>query len=75
MPAGVYSLANLTYRLHDQRERLAPGLELRRRYIEHARKTQLRSEKENTQSHIGRLAPGACLLYLRKRTQQLKDVK
>ena len=75
MPAGVCNLANLTYRLHDQRERLAPRLELRRRYIEHARKTQLRSEKENVQSHICRLAPGVRLLYLRKRMQQLKDVK
>ena len=75
MPAGVYSLANLTYRLHQQRERLAPGIEMRRQYVEHARRTQLRSEKEHIQSHIGRLAPGVRTLYLKKRLHQLRDVK
>ena len=75
MPAGVYSLANLTYRLHQQRERLAPGIEMRRQYIENARRTQLRSEKEHIQSHIGRLAPGVRDLYLKKRLHQLRDVK
>jgi len=75
MPTGVYNLANFTYRLHEQRERLAPGIEMRRRYIENARRTQLRSEKERIQGHVGRLAPGVRLHFLRKRMQQLKDVK
>ena len=74
MPTGVYNLANLTYRFHEQRERLAPGIEMRRNYIENARRTQLRSEKEHIQGHIDRLAPGVRLHFLRKRMQQLKDV-
>ena len=75
MPAGVYSLANLTYRLHQQRERLAPGIEMRRQYVENARRTQLRSEKEHIQGHIDRMAPGVRLHFLRKRMRQLRDIK
>ena len=68
-------LANLTYRLHDQRERLAPGIELRRRMLEKARHNQIRSEKEAIQGHISKLQPGVRLAFLRKRMQQLKAAK
>ena len=70
-----YKLANLTYRLHDQRERLAPGIELRRRMLEKARHNQIRSEKEAIQGHISKLQPGVRLAFLRKRMQQLKAAK
>ena len=69
-----YKLANLTYRLHEQREKLAPGIELRRRMLEKSRHT-LRSEKEATQGNISKLQPGVRLAFLRKRMQQLKTVK
>ena len=75
MPTGVYNLANLTYRLHEQRERLAPGIETRRKHIENARRTQLRSEKEHIQGHVDRMAPGIRLHFLRKRMHQLRDIK
>ena len=70
-----YKLANLTYRLHDQREKLAPGIELRRRMLEKARHTQIRSEKEAIQGHLSRLQPGVGLAFLRKSMQQLKAAK
>ena len=72
MPTGVYNLANLTYRLREQGERLAPGIETRRKYIENARRTQLRSEKEHIQGHIDRLVPGIRPHFLRKRMHQLR---
>jgi hypothetical protein len=68
-------LANITYRLRQQRERLEPGQEMRRRFLERGRHSQLRSEKEAIQGHISRLQPGVRLTYLRKRLQQLKSVK
>ena len=70
-----YKLANLTYRLHEQREKLAPGIELRRRMLEKSRHTQIRSEKEAIQGHIGKLQLGVRLAFLRKRMQQLRTVK
>ena len=70
-----YKLANLTYRLREQREKLAPGIELRRRMLEKSRHTQLRSEKEAIQGHVSRLQPGVRLAFLRKRMQQLKAAK
>ena len=48
---------------------------MRRQYVEHARRTQLRSEKEHIQGHIDRLAPEVRLHFLRKRMRQLRDIK
>ncbi len=51
-------LNKLTFKLHDQRERLAPSIELRRRHIETSYLNQIRNEKEMIQSRIDRLQPG-----------------
>ena len=48
-------LANLTYRLHQQRLQMAPSIELRKRFLTKAFHAQLRSEKEAIASHIGKL--------------------
>ncbi len=61
----------LTFKLHDQRERLAPSIELRRRYIEAAYLNQIRGEKEMIQSRIDRLSPGVRKVFLASRLEKL----
>ncbi len=64
--------ANLTYRLHKQRqERMAPSIELRRRFLTSAYQAQLRNEKEMIASHIGRLQPGVRRVFMQRRLEQL----
>ena len=64
-------LANLTYRLHQQRlERMAPSIELRGRFLTKAFHAQLRSEKEAIASHVGRLQPGVRRAFLQSRLSQ-----
>ena len=66
-------LNKLTYKLHDQRERLAPSIELRRRYIEAAYLNQIRGEKEMIQSRIDRLSPGVRKVFLASRLEKLNE--
>ncbi len=61
----------LTFKLHDQRERLAPSIELRRRYIEAAYLNQIKGEKEMIQSRIDRLSPGVRKVFLASRLEKL----
>ena len=64
-------LNKLTFKLHDQRERLAPSIELRRRYIEATYLNQIRGEKEMIQSRIDRLSPGVRKVFLASRLEKL----
>ena len=63
----------LTFKLHDQRERLAPSVELRRRYIEAAYLSQIKGEKEMIQSRIDRLSPGVRKVFLASRLEKLNQ--
>jgi hypothetical protein len=62
---------NITMRLHAQRERLAPNIELRRKYIEASYHSQLRVEKDIIEGHIGRLPYGARRVFLAGRLRKL----
>ena len=64
-------LGNITLRLHAQRERLAPDIEQRRRYIEASYHSQLRIEKDMIQSHINKLPYGARKVFLAGRLAKL----
>jgi hypothetical protein len=60
-------LQRILYRLHDQREKLAPSLELRRSHLTSAFHGQIRAEKDNIEGRIGRLQPGVRRVYLQNR--------
>ena len=64
-------LANLTYRLHQQRLQMATSIELRVRFLTKAFHAQLRSEKELIASRTGRFHPGICRAFLEARRHQL----
>ncbi len=64
-------LNKMTFKLHEQRERLTPSLELRRKYIETAYLNQIRGEKEMIQSRIDRLSPGVRKVFLASRLEKL----
>ena len=66
-------LNKLTFKLHDQRERLTPSLELRRRYIETSYLNQIRGEKEMIQSRIDRLSPRVRKVFLASRLQKINQ--
>ncbi len=66
-------LNKLTFELRDQRETLAPSIELRRRYIEAAYLNQIRGEKEMIQSRIDRSSPGVRKVFLASRLQKLNE--
>jgi hypothetical protein len=66
-------LGKLTFKLHEQRDRLAPSTELRRKYLEASYHTQLRGEKAMIQSRIDRLTPGARRVFLMSRLEQLNQ--
>ena len=66
-------LAALTYRLHDQRAKLAPSIELRRHFLTAAFHAQLRAEKEHIESRIGMLQPGLRRVYLAARLEKLNE--
>ena len=65
------NLQRITYRLHDQRARLAPSTLLRKNYLEATYQAQIRSEKDAITSHIDRLQPGVRQAYLRHRLERL----
>jgi hypothetical protein len=62
---------NVTLRLHEQREKLTPSIEFRRRYLEASYASQIRVEKEMIQSHINKLPYGARKVFLASRLQKL----
>ena len=64
-------LQRILYRLHDQREKLAPSLELRRQHLTSAFHAQIRAEKDNIEGFISRLQPGARRVYLKNRLELL----
>jgi hypothetical protein len=66
-------LATITYRLHEQRQKLAPSLELRRHYLTSVFHSQLRAEKESIEGYIGRMQPGVRRVYLKHRLEMLND--
>ena len=66
-------LAKITYRLHEQRQKLAPSLELRRQYLTSVFHNQLRAEKESIEGYIARMQPGVRRVYLKHRLEMLND--
>ena len=60
-------LQRILYRLHDQREKLAPSIELRRQHLTSAFHAQIRAEKDNIEGFIGKLQPGVRRVYLKNR--------
>ena len=64
-------LQRITFRLHDQRAKLTPNLELRRAHLTAAFHGQLRAEKHAIEGSIGRLQPGVRRVYLQNRLAQL----
>ena len=66
-------LHKLTYRLHDQRQRLAPKFELRRNYLTSVFHAQIRAEKEAIRGGIDRLQPGVRRAYLMGRLKKLNE--
>jgi hypothetical protein len=64
-------LNKLTFKLHEQRDKMTPSLELRRKYIETSYLNQIRGEKEMIQSRIDRLSPGVRKTFLASRLQKL----
>ena len=64
-------LQRIVFRLHHQREKLAPSLTLRRAHLTSAFHGQIRAEKNSIEGHIGRLQPGVRRVYLRQRLQLL----
>jgi len=66
-------LHKITYKLHEQRAKLIPSLLLRQRMLTAAFHDQIRAEKENIVSHIGRLQPGVRRVYLTQRLAHLDE--
>ncbi len=60
-------LQRIVYRLHDQREKLAPNLMLRRQHLTSAFHGQIRAETDNIEGFIGKLQPGVRRVYLKNR--------
>jgi len=65
------NLERITYRLHEQRAKLAPSLMLRRNYLAATHLGQIQSEKDSIVGHIDRLQPGVRKEYLRHRLERL----
>ena len=65
------ALAQLTFKLHEAREKLQPSLVLRKRMLEKAYHSQLMAEKTAIEGHIGRLQPGLRKVYLERRLEKL----
>ena len=66
-------LHKITFKLHEQRAKLAPSLLLRQRMLTAAFHDQIRSEKENIASHINRLQHGTRRAYLMQRLTHLDE--
>ena len=66
---------NIVYRLHEQRERLAPSIEMRRRFLAKAFASQVQVEKDMIASHINKLQPGVRRALLAGRLEQLNAMR
>jgi len=64
-------LQKIVFRLHDQREKLAPSLELRRKHLTSVYLGQVRAERDSIIGHIERMPYGARKVYLQNRLQLL----
>ena len=64
-------LQRIVFRVHYQREKLAPSLALRRAHLTSAFHGQIRAEKHSIEGRIGRLQPGVRRVYLQNRLQLL----
>ena len=64
---------NITYRLHQQRDRLTPSIDLRRRYLAKMSADQVRSEKDMIASHLGKMQPGVRRVFLASRLEHLNQ--
>jgi len=69
----VRGLQKIVFRLHDQREKLAPSLELRKKHLTSAYLGQVRAERDSIIGHIERLPFGAQKVYLQHRLQKLNE--
>ena len=65
------NLERISFRLHNQREKLAPSLALRRAYLTAAFHGQIRAEKDSIEGRIGRLQPGVRRVHLQNRLRLL----
>ena len=66
-------LQKIVFRLHDQREKRAPSLELRRKHLTAAYLGQVRSERDAIIGHIERMPYGLRRVYLEHRLQKLNE--
>ena len=66
-------LASIVYKLHDQRAKLAPSLELRKNFLEASYHQQIRSEKAMINSRIDKLQPGVRKVFLVQRLKKLNE--
>jgi len=66
-------LQKIVFRLHDQREKLAPSLELRRKHLTSVYLGQVRAERDSIIGHIERMPYGARKVYLQNRLQLLNQ--
>jgi hypothetical protein len=64
-------LGNLTWKLHEQRQKTLESVEMRRKFVEAAHAEQIAREKQMIQSHMDRLTPGPRQLYLKARLNKL----
>ena len=65
------NLQRITYRLHAQREKLAPSILLRKNYLESTYLAQIKAEKDAIVGHIDRLQPAVRQAYLWHRLERL----
>jgi hypothetical protein len=64
-------LGNLTWKIHEQRQRVHESLELRRRMTEAAHAEQIARERAALSSHLDGLVPGARRAFLANRLDRL----
>ena len=67
----VPSLQKIVYRLHEHRDKLAPSIELRRRYLASTWAKQVQSEKDAIRSNTDKLQPGVRRKFLLDRLKLL----
>ena len=66
-------LQKIVFRLHEQREKLAPSVELRKKHLTAAYLGQVRAERDSIIGHVERLPFGARQAYLRHRLDKLNE--
>ena len=71
-PVVTARLNNIVWKLHEQRGRNAELIELRKRYIERAYCSQIRSDKALLRSRIAQMHPSVQRAFLRARLEKLR---